>query len=57
MLDYEHIKDLKDKGIEYPADFGKFDSDSITANFNSICSGDIALSGHSQMLIKNQESI
>lgn len=45
MLDNERIKGLMDKGIEYPADFGKFDSECITATFNCICSDDMALSG------------
>ena len=46
-LDNDRILGLKNKRIEYPADFGKFCSYSITItiNCNRMCSDNVAFNG------------
>ena len=45
MLDNEKVPGLKEEGIEFPTDFGKFDSTSTNANFKSMRNNNVALSG------------
>ena len=52
MLNNENVQGMKEEGIKYPVDFGKFYSTSIIATFKCMLNNYLALSELSQMLIK-----
>ena len=52
MVDNGRVKGFKNEGIKNLANFGEFDSDSITAIFKSMCSDNMVLSGILLITIK-----